>query len=89
MSPRPSLKPDERKSYSSKEISDFAKNLQARRLELNLKQEDVANMIGSRKGQISRYEAGVFPTTPERIIALADALDVTIDWLFRNEPDAK
>ncbi len=46
-------------------------------------------MIGATKPRISELEGGKLPRDEERIIALADALDVTIDWLFRNEPDAK
>ncbi len=83
MSPRPALNPKERKGYSGKEISIFAQRLQARRVALGLKQEDLAQSLGVHKGQISKYEAGVFPTTPERIVAIANALACTCDELLR------
>ena len=89
MSPRKSLAPEERKSYRGRKIPKFCQNILARRAELGITQERLAEMIGATKPRISELEGGKLPRDEERIIALADALDVTIDWLFRNEPDAK
>lgn len=83
MSPRPSLTPKQRKGYSGKKISVFALNLQNRRKELGLSQTAVAEAVGVHPSQISQYEGGIFPTTPERIVALADALDCSCDDLLR------
>jgi transcriptional regulator with XRE-family HTH domain len=73
-----------RKAYSGKKISAFSFNLQAARLAKKLRLEDLARATGMTKGQLSKYEAGVFPSSAERLIALADALGVTCDELLRS-----
>lgn len=82
MSPRKTLSADKRKGYSKKKVSDFSRNLQARRLELGLSQAQLANILEVSRPRISQIEGGIFPSDPERIIAIADALGVTLDWLF-------
>lgn len=71
--------------YGKKKSSNFGENILFRRLELNMTQEDLAKAISASRPRISDIEKGRFPDDPDRIIALADALDVTIDWLFRNK----
>lgn len=73
-----------KKGYAKKKSSRFGENILSRRLELNMTQEDLAKAIGASRPRISDIENGRFPDDPDRIIALADAMDVTIDWLFRN-----
>jgi DNA-binding XRE family transcriptional regulator len=83
MSPGKPKTPESRKPYSNKEISDFAFNLQRLRLERKQTQTQLGETVGVSLSQISQYEAGVFPSTAQRIIALADALGVTCDELLR------
>lgn len=82
MSPRPALRPANKKGYNAKKITVFAENLYLRREELQLTQKELGQMIGVPDSRISAYEAGVFPTDPEKFVAIANALNVTLDWLF-------
>ncbi len=86
MSPGKPINPKNRKSLSGKKISCFAINLQRLRLEKGMTQDDLGSKIGVSLSQVSQYEGGVFPTTPERIVAIADALDCTCDELLRPRP---
>lgn len=76
-----------KESYGKKKSSLFGENVLSRRLELNMTQEDLANAIGASRPRISDIENGRFPEDPERIIALADALDVSLDILFGRVKD--
>ena len=78
-----------RDSYGRKEIPNFCRNVLEKRLELGLSQEALANLIGASRPRISNIESGVFPTEPDRIIALSKALDVSLDWLFTHVPEEK
>ncbi len=75
--------PNKRKRYSAKKNSAFSSNVQAKRLERGLTQEQLGNALGLSKTRISEIEAGVFPTDPDRIWQLADALGCTCDELLR------
>lgn len=83
MTPGKPINPKFRKPLSGKKISVFAINLQRIRLEKAVTQDALGIKIGVSRAQISQYEAGVFPTTPERIVAIADALGCTCDELLR------
>ena len=80
------IPPDERRGYKSKKIPVFCQNVQKRRLELGITQEQLANMIDTDRPRISQIEAGRLPRDEERIIALAKALNVDINWLFGFTP---
>ncbi len=84
--PRKSVSPYERKGYAGQEIPILCQNVLARRLELGLKQEELAEMIGTDRPRISELEAGRFPRDEKRILALAKALKVDINWLFGYKP---
>lgn len=81
-------KPEKRKGYAGKKISGFCKIVRERRLELGLKQADLSKATGYSQKQISELEGGAFPSSEERIIALARALETTPDYLFgfKEEP---
>ena len=87
MSPRTSVSLEKRKRYNTKKSFVFAENLRALRTEQGMRMEDLASKAGITKGFISLYEAGVFPSSAERLVALADALGVSTDALLR--PRAK
>lgn len=83
MSPRSALTPNKRKRYNKAEDRVFSENLQRLRLGKGLTQKDLARLIGVNSSRISEIEAGVFPGSRERLVALADALGCTCDELLR------
>lgn len=85
--PRPSLNPLERKTYKGKKIPIFCLNVQKRRLELGLSQTELAEELGIPRPRLSELESGRFPKDEARIIALAHALKVDINWLFGFTPE--
>lgn len=59
----------------------FGKNLKAKRLEKGLKQKELAQMTGIAPQTLSGYEGrGILPPL-ENTVKLAQALDVSLDWL--------
>jgi transcriptional regulator with XRE-family HTH domain len=70
-------------------LSDFSKNLKAEREKKGISQQKLADLIGTQKSMIQKYEKiGVnnekgFPNalTAKR---LADALNITLNDLFNN-----
>ena len=80
--------PEKRKTYKGKIISVFFAKIRARRLELGLKQSDVAESLGIAVSRISELEGGKFFDDPDRISDVARALETTPDYLFgfRDEP---
>ncbi len=81
------IPPSERKGYKSKKIPFFCQNVQRRRLELGITQEQLAKTLGIDRPRISQIEAGRLPRDEERITALARALKVDINWLFGFTPE--
>lgn len=56
--------------------------IKARRHELRMSQQELADRIGVNIGTISRYESGkIEKVSLERLQQLADALDCTVDYL--------
>ena len=47
----------------------------------DLKQEDIAKLIGTDQSYYAKYENGKRPIPFERIIQLADFYDVSIDYI--------
>lgn len=68
-----------------------------RRTELGMKSIDLAKKVGVTRGAVSQWESGkVENIRPENLIALADALEVTVRWLATGKgakeglsPDAR
>ncbi len=85
--PRKSLNPKERKSYKGREIPVFCQNVARKREEENITQAELAAMIGTTVPRISELESGRLPRDEKRIIALAKALHVDINWLFGFTPE--
>lgn len=85
MSPRNPVSPEKRKRSSKKEIHIFFKKMHHQRLALKMDQATLADALGMTRGNVSRMEAGVFPSDPAKIVAIADALNVSLDWLFGRE----
>jgi len=59
----------------------FGKRLMEVRKKKGLSQEDLATLIGTKGPAIGRYERGAANPTIEVAIRLADALDVSLDYL--------
>jgi transcriptional regulator with XRE-family HTH domain len=85
MTPRNPISPELRRGSGSMKNDVFFKNLQKRRLELGLTQEFVAKILNIHASQYSTLEGGAFPRDPRRIVALAKALKVDINYLFGFE----
>lgn len=83
-----SKSPEARKSYDGKKVSEFAKKIRERRLQLDLDQAAIAEKVGVPQQRISKWEGGSFIDSPERVAALARALETTPDYLFgfKEEP---
>jgi len=65
--------------YKEWYISEIVK---ARRHDLKMTQQQLADLIGVNIGTISRYESGkIEKVSLERLQQLADALDCTVDYL--------
>lgn len=57
------------------------------RQRLGWRQEDLAQKIGTTQRQISRYERGISTPSLPLLRDLADALNVSIDWLVGRTED--
>lgn len=60
----------------------LAERLKEMRERAQLSQADLAAVIGSSNYQISRYEAGVIAPSAENLVALANALNCSTDFLL-------
>lgn len=50
-----------------------------------MKQRELATKLGVTRQTISLYSNGKMPPTLENAIAIAEALGVSLDWLFPSE----
>ena len=65
-----------------KPISEIiSPRLRPLRKQKRLSQEELGKMIGVTKGTISTYESGDREPPLKTLIKIADALDVSLDWL--------
>lgn len=62
-------------------MSTFSERLKKQRLSKKLRQQDLADAIGITLRAYQFYEKGEMEATMPRAIALADALDVSLDYL--------
>jgi transcriptional regulator with XRE-family HTH domain len=60
----------------------IGERIKALRSEQRLSQGDLAGKIGADAGQISRYENGHIAPSADAIVRLAEALDVSCDYLL-------
>ena len=65
--------------------SMFCTRARERRAELGISGTDLGEIIGWTHQQVYRMEGGMFPRDEQKIAAIADALGVTLDWLFGRE----
>ena len=57
-------------------------NIKIARIQKNISQKQLGEMLGVTYQTISRWENGVMLPTTENLIKLSDALDVSIDYLL-------
>lgn len=63
--------------------------IKQRRIQLEMSQQDLADILRTTQQQIYRYEAGKNNPTSDVIIAVAKALDTSTDWLLGLTDDVK
>ena len=71
-----------RRGYKKGYVSVFCTNVQRKRLELGMTQEVLAEKVGATTPWISAMEAGRFPRDERRVVAIAQALNCSLDRLF-------
>ena len=71
----------------SKEI--FAKRVKALRLQKNIKQSELGDIVGLTCTAISDIERGRRTTTLEKLEALADYFEVSVDYLMGRTDNPK
>jgi transcriptional regulator with XRE-family HTH domain len=69
---------------TSTPISEFPEKLKQARNQKGLTQGQLAKRAGTDSQRISKYERGVLVPTTAILVKLADALDVSIDYLLRE-----
>jgi transcriptional regulator with XRE-family HTH domain len=66
----------------------LGKRIEERRKALGLSQEQLAGRVGTRQSHLSRIERGFIVEIQSGLLTrLAQALDVTTDWLLGLTPD--
>ncbi len=80
--PRKPASPKSRKNYKGEKNLFFSENVRARRIELGLKQSELAERIGFKQSQVSDIEGGSFVDDAMRVVTLCRALETTPDYLF-------
>ena len=67
----------------------LVRSIISRRNELNLSQEQLAKLIGTKQPGISRFERGDGNITLNTLRRIADALDADLDISLKAKPHAK
>ncbi len=61
--------------------------IQARRKALGLSQEELAQRMGVSRQSVTKWEAGLSAPDLDRLVELADTLEVSLDFLLRDQVD--
>jgi len=69
-------------------VTDFYKRLRNTRKANSLTQEELAEKADISRVMISRYESGSVMPTVDVLVSLADALNVSTDYLLGRQNDA-
>lgn len=64
---------------------DFKTRIKARRLELNLTQDQVGEMCNTSKSAVSQWEHGATVPATDTLLLLRAALDCSIDWMLTGD----
>lgn len=71
----------------SKEI--FAERIRTLRTQKNIKQSELGEIVGLSANAVSDIERGYRMTTIEKLVAIADYFDVSIDYLVGRTDNPK
>ena len=63
----------------------FSERLKELRLEKDLSQKEVADLVHVNRVTYTNWETGKREPSFENLVKLADLLDVSLDWLFGRE----
>lgn len=63
-------------------MSDLGKRIKLLRAEKNISQEELAKKVGVHTNHLSRYERDLTSPSIDVVIKMAEALDVSIDFLI-------
>lgn len=63
----------------------FSQRLKELRLEKDLSQKEVADLVHVNRVTYTNWERGKREPSFENLVKLADLLDVSLDWLFGRE----
>ena len=64
---------------------DIGKKIRTLRLQKNIPQNDLAQILGVSKSTMSNYERNYSTPDPELLVKIADYFNVSIDYLFDYE----
>jgi transcriptional regulator with XRE-family HTH domain len=67
----------------------LGENLKAARLGNGYTQQELADKVQEHRVNIAKYESGTGVPSVAVLIRLADALNVSLDWLFDREGNGK
>ena len=70
---------------SAKLISQVSSAIAAERLRRGLSQKQLAEQIGRKQSEISRWESGDYTFTTATIARICAALDLEVNMVFRNQ----
>jgi transcriptional regulator with XRE-family HTH domain len=62
-----------------------AERIRERRAEMGLSQLELATLLGISLQQVSKYESGTNRVSAARLYAIAQVLEVSVGWFFREE----
>ena len=68
---------------------NFAKRVKTLRINKNIKQSELGNIVGLSDNAISDIERGYRLTTIDKIVALADYFEVSVDYLIGRSDNPK
>jgi transcriptional regulator with XRE-family HTH domain len=67
-------------------VEEMIDRLKRRRSQLRLRQEDVAVRLGMPVRSYQKVELGTVPVPPDRLVALAEAIETSPTWLLFGRP---
>lgn len=71
------------------DMKTIGERIKTRRLELNLKQNDIKDAVGISSGNLSEIENGNRTPSMVTLYRLADVLECSIDWIVKGESPKK
>lgn len=66
-------------------MTSFSERLKELRKRNNLTQQELADKVGTKRVNVTKWETGRTEPNFETLIKLADLLEVSLDWLFGRD----